>query len=118
MFLCHEGFDSESLRFHIPIVVNSSANLVVNGWSYTPVAGIPFSAHFGMPHYISNMGEEVRIHLVADVKVRVPDIVIEIQDRGSRLESALKTSYLLHRPYNLMFDLKRYLRILKRKLRL
>lgn len=112
----HEGFDSEYLRFHIPIVVNSNANLVVNGWSYTPKAGVPFSAHFGLPHYIANMGEEVRIHLVADVKVKVPAIAIEVKERGLRLESAVTKSYRIHRPYNFMFDLKRYARIAKRKL--
>jgi hypothetical protein len=56
-------------RFHLPIVTNPHAELMLDGWVYHLSAGSIYFVNHGCVHSASNNAQTVRIHLVWDMLI-------------------------------------------------
>lgn len=54
-------------RFHLPIVTNPQAELMLDGWVYHLPAGAIYFVNHGCVHSAFNRGDTARIHLVWDM---------------------------------------------------
>jgi hypothetical protein len=57
------------VRLHVPIITNPGALVVIAGTEFHWNAGQLWFGDFNRPHYVSNDGDESRIHLVLDCLV-------------------------------------------------
>jgi hypothetical protein len=60
------GYEDGFFRIHIPIQTNQKVIFRVNGKILPMLVGESWYANFSLPHYVSNAGENDRIHLVID----------------------------------------------------
>jgi hypothetical protein len=60
------GYEDGFFRIHVPIQTNEQVIFRVNGKTIPMRAGQCWYANFNLPHYVSNEGENDRIHLVID----------------------------------------------------
>lgn len=63
------GFPWGVMRLHIPVITNPGAQVVIDGQARHWEAGRLFFGDFNRPHYVTNTGDEPRVHLVIDVMV-------------------------------------------------
>lgn len=54
-------------RCHIPLIVNSSCTLTVNGTEYKPQPGMAYELNNQLLHKADNSGDTSRIHLLVDI---------------------------------------------------
>src|SRR5262249_37032696 len=57
------------MRLHIPVITNPRAQVVIDRQSMHWDAGRLWFGDFNRPHYVRNVGDETRVHLVIDVMV-------------------------------------------------
>lgn len=60
------GYEDNFFRVHIPIQTNEKVIFRLNGQTLSMKPGECWYANFNLPHYVSNEGENDRIHLVLD----------------------------------------------------
>jgi hypothetical protein len=60
------GYQDGFFRIHIPIMTNPKVEFKLNGKLLPMQAGECWYANFSLPHFVSNFGEEERVHLVID----------------------------------------------------
>ena len=60
------GYEDGFFRIHIPIQTNEKVVFRVNGKQLPMQVGECWYANFNLPHFVSNEGENDRIHLVID----------------------------------------------------
>lgn len=61
-----DGYQDGFFRIHIPIMTNPKVEFKLNGMLLPMQAGECWYANFSLPHFVSNYGEEERVHLVID----------------------------------------------------
>jgi hypothetical protein len=114
-----EGFDSDTLRLHLVIKTNPKATMSICQYSLFVPSGILFAADFSMPHCLKNIGEDTRWHLVFDCSIKDMSLTTLIksleEERLKRVKSRVLI-YTIYWPYNIIFDIKRYYRIIKNKI--
>jgi hypothetical protein len=67
IFRTRRGSVALSTRFHLPIVTNPQAEVILDGWVYHLAAGMVYLVNHGCVHSARNGGNQNRIHLVWDM---------------------------------------------------
>ncbi|HKQ79960.1 MAG TPA: aspartyl/asparaginyl beta-hydroxylase domain-containing protein [Blastocatellia bacterium] len=67
VFRSRAGSVALRIRFHLPVVTNTLAELTLDGWAYHLDAGEIYFVNHGCVHWARNGGAESRLHLVWDM---------------------------------------------------
>jgi aspartyl/asparaginyl beta-hydroxylase (cupin superfamily) len=116
----HESFESEYIRFHVPIITNPRAIVRVASEVLHMKKGVVCTCDFGFPHSLRNDGDESRTHLVFDVKKKgLPAEIAEMFDLYAVANKKAKDNcqFLYKNLFNKAFQIKFYCRVLRRKIK-
>ena len=67
IFRTTKGSIAARVRFHLPIISNPHAELILDGWVFHLVPGTVYFVNHGCVHSARNGGERDRLHLVWDM---------------------------------------------------
>ena len=114
-----ESFDSEFIRFHIPLVTNIKAFMWIANKRFNIPFGELWCFDFGFPHRLANKGNFRRTHLVFDIKknsINNLKLLQKINLAASKnLYAKNKCAFYYQKTFNQFFIFKFYIRVIKNK---